>query len=108
MNLTDTPKPLTLTGVEIAPDVVTFIAGSKFTLTLPRPAWIRISLPLPRLVGMPVRLTVFGAAPERGSAQPSPEHFRASFDIYPETPGGGACLAALEWADRVGPPDGEE
>ncbi len=94
--------PPTLTGVQLSPEAVTFAAldqDTPWALTAPRGARVSLGIPVPRLSGCPVRLTL----QEAGSvALPVRIFF---FDVYPETLEGAACLAHFDSGARVGPPD---
>ncbi|WP_407569099.1 hypothetical protein [Deinococcus altitudinis] len=97
--------------MEVRPELntVTFTAlqheRCAYTLTVLRWACVRLGRPLPRFAGMPVELTITDE--QRGRHAQGLEASRMfSFEVYPETPEGAACLEALGL--MVSPPDGEE
>ncbi len=98
--------PPALTSVFVSPEGVTFITSADQELTLPRPVWTQVGIPMPRLLGMPVTLTVFKGELDAVTRRPG-EQLRASFDVYPDTPEGAAVLKALKWDGQVGPPEEE-
>ncbi len=95
-----------LTSVFVSPEGVTFSAPAYQDLTMPRPVWTQVTIPMPRLAGMPVLLKVFEAELREVNGHPL-RQLRAFFDVYPDTPEGAAVLKALKWDQRVGPPEGE-
>ena len=106
------PTTATLTAVYPAPDIVTFEsyqhgAETPDFVTAPRGALVRLGIPLPRLEGMPVQLTVTDQE-DGADFRDAPPCRVFFFDVYPETPEGAACLEALGLSERVGLPDGEE
>ncbi|WP_424951011.1 hypothetical protein [Deinococcus sp.] len=101
-----------LLEVELTPDAVTFTALQNgyclCTLTAPRGALVRLGIPVPRVLGQPVRLTVSDQQEGEAAGQDAEQTRVFFFEVYPETPEGAACLEALGLSERVGLPDGEE